>query len=108
MSLCTFIEQVLQVYCWAGFIVRTILMDGEFEKVKACLPNVECNTMAVKEHVSKAEHTIRMIKEWARGIMATLPFTDILWQMKIEFVYFIILWLNAFPVKQGISSTFSL
>jgi hypothetical protein len=27
--------------------------------------------------------------------------------MKIEFIYFIILWLNAFPVKNGISSVFS-
>jgi hypothetical protein len=26
--------------------------------------------------------------------------------MKIEFVYFIVLWLNAFPVKTGISSTY--
>ena len=26
--------------------------------------------------------------------------------MKIEFVYFIVLWLNAFPVKNGNSSTF--
>ena len=26
--------------------------------------------------------------------------------MKIEFIYFIVLWLNAFPVKSGISSTF--
>jgi hypothetical protein len=27
--------------------------------------------------------------------------------MKIEFIYFIVLWLNAFPVKSRISSTFS-
>ena len=27
--------------------------------------------------------------------------------MKIEFEYFIVLWLNAFPIKSGISSTFS-
>jgi hypothetical protein len=28
--------------------------------------------------------------------------------MKIEFIYFMVLWLNAFPVKNGISSMFSL
>jgi hypothetical protein len=27
--------------------------------------------------------------------------------MKIKFIYFIVLWFNAFPVKSGISSTFS-
>ena len=27
--------------------------------------------------------------------------------MKIEFIYFVMLWLNAFPVKSGVSETFS-
>ena len=27
--------------------------------------------------------------------------------MKIEFIYFVTLWLNAFPVKSGVSETFS-
>jgi hypothetical protein len=49
-------------------------MDGEFEKVKDQLPLVVCGTTAAKEHVSKAEHSIRMIKERTRGIDGTLPF----------------------------------
>ena len=43
------------MYGRAGFVVRTILMDREFEKIKSLMPSVECNTMAAKEHVSKAE-----------------------------------------------------
>ncbi len=39
--------------------------------------------------------------------MATLPFSNIPKQMKIEFIYFIVLWLNAFPVKTGILTTYS-
>ena len=39
--------------------------------------------------------------------MATLPFSHVPKQIKIEFVYFVILWLNAFPVKSGISQTIS-
>jgi hypothetical protein len=42
------------VYIRAGFNVRTILMDVEFEKLKDIMVTVECNTMAAKEHVSKA------------------------------------------------------
>ncbi len=49
------IKRVLHVYGRGGFSVRTILMDGEFEKIKGLLRNVECNMTAVKEHVSKAE-----------------------------------------------------
>jgi hypothetical protein len=62
--------------------------------------------MAAKEHVSKAERTIRMVKERTRGLIATLPFARILKQMEIDFVYFMVLWLNTFLVKSGISQTF--
>jgi hypothetical protein len=105
-SLCKHLERVLQVYARTGFVVRTILMDAEFEKVQNCLPNVECNTTAAKEHISEAERTIRTIKEQARGLIATLPFTDIPCRMKIEFMYFVVLWLNVFPVMNRILSTF--
>ena len=96
-----------EVYGCAGFIVRTILMDGEFEKIKSIMPTVECNTTAAKEHVSEAERTIRTAKERIRGLLATLPFSHVPKRMKIEFVYFVILWLDAFPVKSGISQTIS-
>jgi hypothetical protein len=82
-------------------------MDGEFEKLKNILPAVECNTTAAKEHVSKAERSIRTVKERTQGLIGTLPFDNIPRQMKIKFVYFILLWLNAFPVKTGVSSIYS-
>jgi hypothetical protein len=105
MSLSKHLQQVLLVYGWAGFRVRSILMDGEFEKVKGLMPMVECDTTAAKEHVSKAECSIRMVKEQTQWIVMTLLFTHIPRRMKIEFVYFTEFWLNTFPVKTGISST---
>ena len=101
------IKRVLEVYGRAGFRIRTILMDGKFEKVKPFLPTLECNTTAAKEHVSKAERTIRTMKERTRGLIAMLPFSHIPRRMKIEFVYFVVLWLNAFPVRSGVSTTYS-
>ena len=95
------------MYRRAGFVVRTILMDGEFEKIKSLMPSVECNTTAAKEHVSEVERMIRTVKERTHRLLATLPFSHIPKRMKIEFVYFVILWLNAFPVKSGISQTIS-
>ena len=77
-------------------------MDGEFEK---SMSSVECNTTAAKEHVIEVEQTIWMVKERIHGLLATLPFSHIPKRMKIEFVYFVILWLNAFLVKSGISQT---
>ncbi len=87
--------------------MRTILMDREFKKVEAEMLNLLCNTTAAKEHVSKAEHSIHMLKERTRGIVCTLPFQYIPGCLKIEFVYFVVLWLNAFPVKTGISGVYS-
>ena len=71
------------------------------------MPSIECNTTAAKEHVSEAEQTIRMVKERIHGLLVTLPFSHIPKSIKIEFFYFVILWLNAFPVKSRISQTIS-
>jgi len=100
-------ERVTQVYKRAGFNVRTILMDGEFKIIKDLMPQVECNTTAAKEHVSEAERNIRTIKERTRGIIGTLPFEYIPRRLKMEIIYFAVLWLNAFPVKMGVSSVHS-
>jgi hypothetical protein len=106
-SLAKHLDPVLQVYRKAGFNVRTILMDGEFEILKNILPTVECNTTAAKEHVSEAARSIRTVKERTWGLIGTLPFDNIPRRMKIKFVYFIVLWPNAFPVKTGVSLIYS-
>jgi len=82
-------------------------MDGEFKKKKDLMPQVVCNTTVAKEHVSKAERNIRTIKERTRGIIGTLPFEYIPRRLKMEIIYFVVLWLNAFPVKTGVSSVHS-
>ena len=89
------------MYRRAGFNVSTILMDGEFEKLKEILLTIECNTTAAKEHVSKVECSIRSVMERTWGLIGTLSFDNIPWRMKIRFVYFIMLWLNTFPGRQG-------
>ena len=105
-SLVKHIKCVLQVYDRAGFTVRYIMIDGEFEKVKEILPTIVCNTTAAKEHVAEAERKIRVVKEQNRGVVNTHPFTYIPRRMKIEFIYFVTLWLNVFLVKSGVSETF--
>jgi hypothetical protein len=90
----------------AGFLVGTVLVDGEFEKIKGLMPRLECNTTTAKEHVSEGERTIWTIKERTRGLIGTLPFDNIPRQTKIEFIYFVILWLNAFPAKNGVSAVY--
>ena len=90
-------------YVFIGFTVRYVLIDGEFEKVKAELPSIVCNTTTAKENVAEAEQQIRTGKERSRVIRTTLPFSSIPKRVKIELIYFIIFWLNAFPMRSGIS-----
>ena len=47
-SLVKHIKRVLQVYERAGFTVRYVMMNREFEKVKELLPNIVCNTTSGK------------------------------------------------------------
>jgi hypothetical protein len=83
-------------------------MDGEFEKVRDLIPRVECNMTAAKEHISEVECTIHTVKEQRRGLLGTLLFQHLPRHMNIEFIYFMVLWLNALPVKNEISSVFLL
>ena len=54
------------------------------------------------------ERSVHTIREQARGIIGTLPFDYIPRQLKIEFIYFVVLWLKAFPVKMGMLTIYLL
>ncbi len=88
-------------------MVGTILMDTEFEKLRPLVPGININTTAAKEHVPEIERRIRVIKERGRALLNTLPFTQMPQVILIELIYHVVLWLNAFPSKSGISETLS-
>ena len=79
----------------------------EFEKLVDRLDHIEVNTTAAREHGSNIERQIRVIKERSRAVVSTLPFSHLHKQIVIHLVYFAVLWLNAFPAKNGISDKLS-
>jgi hypothetical protein len=99
------IVRVMDLYLRGGFQVGTVLMDNEFEKLRNLVPVLAVNTTAAKEHVPEVERRIRLIKEHGRGILNTLPFKKMTQIMLIELIYHVVLWLNAFPTKSGVSET---
>ncbi|KAL3810038.1 hypothetical protein ACHAXA_000207 [Cyclostephanos tholiformis] len=101
------IRRVMDLYARGGFQVGTVLMDNEFEPLRVLIPIIVVNTTAAKEHVPEIERRIRLIKERGRAILNTLPYKKIPQLMLIELIYHVVLWLNAFPTKSGISSTLS-
>ena len=101
------ITRMMDLYARGGFQVGTVLMDNKFEKLWNLVPILVVNTTAAKEHVPEVERKIRLIKERGRGILNTLPFKKMPRLMLIELVYHVVLWLNAFPAKSGVSETLS-
>jgi hypothetical protein len=101
------ITRMIDLYACGGFRVGTVLMDNEFDKLQNLVPILTINTMAAKEHVPEVERKIRLIKKRGRGILNTLPFKKMPRLMLIELVYHVVLWLNAFPTKSGVSETLS-
>ena len=100
------ITRMIDLYAHGGFQVGTVLMDSKFEKLQNLMPILAINTTAAKEHVPE-ERKIKLIKEQGRGILNTLPFKKMPRLMLIELVYHVVLWLNAFPAKSGVSETLS-
>ena len=78
------------VYARAGFVVQTLLMDMEFNKVIPELPEVVINTSAASEHVAEVECRNRVIKERFRANLAMVPFKSIQNVIIIKFVNFYI------------------
>ena len=101
------IHRIINVYAHVGFMVHTILMDNEFEKVKDCIQLAHPNTLAAKEHIREIERRIRVIKERCRGIICTLLYTRIPQIMLTHLLHHVVMWLNNFPVAKGISDRFS-
>ena len=97
------IQRIIWVHTRAGFIVQTVLMDNESEKLKDHVPMVALNIPVASEHVGDVERRIRVVKERARGLICTLPYTRLPQQMLIHLIHVVAMWLNNFPTINGIS-----
>ncbi len=106
-SLGSLLQRIIRVYARAGFTVQSILMDIEFDKVRNHVPMLDVNTTAASEHVEDIERHIRLIKERAQCIICTLPYSRLPRIMLIHLLHFITMWLNNFPVSNGVSVNFS-
>ena len=45
------ITKVVNLYAWGGFVINTVLMDQEFDKIVDEVPKLEINTTVAREHV---------------------------------------------------------
>jgi hypothetical protein len=103
------IKQVKIIYLKRGFQVTHMLMDGQFESLRANLANLQINLNMVSndEHIPKIKQRICTVKERTRCIYNTFPFCQVPPRMIVEMVYSSNFWLNSFPPEDGVSITLS-
>eukprot|EP00956_Cyclotella_meneghiniana_P038953 scaffold162906_cov46-Cyclotella_meneghiniana.AAC.1 len=102
------LQTVARIYRRGGFLVKMCLMDMEFKKLEDGTTEVMINTTAAREHVTDIERYIRSIKDRCRSVLSELPYKECMPDVFIIFLLkFVILWMNAFPAKNGVSDEFS-
>ena len=93
------LKQIIRLFSRALFVVHTILMDMEFDKVVPYIPVVVINTSAASEHVAEVKRHISLYGSHA--------FQKNSKHHDYQLGAFLFFWLNATPVKPGITSIYS-
>ena len=91
------IDNVRKLYKKRGFHTKTIIMDGQFDGLRANLAEMgmTLNSSKNDEHVPEVEHHICTLKERVRSVYNMLPFAKMLARMIIELVFYCGFWLNS-------------
>ena len=63
--------KIVKIYVLGGFVVRNVLMDGEFAKIKPEV-KLDINISAAKEHVDKIEQYHCTLKERCRCVLSDM------------------------------------
>ena len=98
------IESMIKLYASRNFKIDTIIMDGEqglqSNKLEINGYGIQVNVTGQGKHASKAERTIRLVKERLRAYISTLPYIlpDVL---MIWLVYAVVFSLNNTPRKRN-------
>ena len=101
------LKKCVPLYGRSGFKIRRMLLDGQFESLRAPLAEmgIQLNMCTANEHVPEAERAIRTIKERLRATINQFRIKHYPARVIIELVYNTIYWMNLAPSPDGISDT---
>ena len=89
-------------------MVRTCLMNMEFDKLKDTMDNIIINTAAVRDHMGDIKQYICVVKEQGCSITSQLPYKKCMPdQLVIHLIKFVVMWLNTLPHQTGVSQILS-
>jgi hypothetical protein len=99
------LRAVRKLYHQRGFAITSILADNEFEPLRPFFPQL--NVCGAGEHVPEAERMIRTVKDRTRSTLTLLPYRWLPRLVVIHLVRNAVLWLNAFPSADSVSTEHS-
>ena len=83
-------------------------MYPEFNCLDQLIVGTDLNTTAVRYRVPEIERQIKVVKEWMQAFHGSLPYDRRNSRMIIEIGKYIVMMINVFPSKSGLSRTYSL
>ena len=84
------------------------LMDRDFECISDSLSEeANLNTTTTNDNVPDIERKKPLIKECARALISTFTFKNIPFQIIIELIRSVVLWINQEPSDNGLSDMYS-
>ena len=84
-----------------------MFVEPEFNSLEEKVVSTTLNTTGARAHVPEVEIHIQVIKERMRAHHANLPFPSFTRRMNIELAKHVVIFLNAFPPKSGLSKTYN-
>ena len=101
------INKIVSYYKAHGLHVGTMFVDPEFQFLEETLVITSLNTTGAHDHVPAVERQIQVIKELMQVHHTNLPLPSFTRQRTIELANHVVMFLNAFPPKSGLTKTYS-
>ena len=83
-----------------------MFVDPEFKSLEEKVVSTTLNQNGACDHVPEVERQIQVIKDRMQAHHANLPFPRFTRRMTIELAKHVVVFLNAFPPKSGLSKTY--
>ena len=107
IALVTHINKIVSYYISKGLHVVTMFLDPEFKSLEEKVVITTLNTTGACDHIPEVERYIQVIKERMRAHHTKLPFPIFTRHIAIDLAKHVVMFLNAFPPKSGLSKTYS-
>ena len=82
-------------------------MDHEFNCLGKLITGTDLNTMAARYHKPEIYIQIQVVKEYMGAVHGGLPYDRMTNRIIIEIVKYVVIMINDFPLKSGISHTYN-